>query len=70
MKWLPPNGSTQSTADGRYVIVHANSQDWVAYDIASGVSGREIGSRKSDADARALCEAAERSLMAATRKRA
>lgn len=70
MKWLPPNGSTQGTADGRYVIVQATSQDWVAYDIASGVAGREIGSRKNDTDARALCEAAERSLMAATRKRA
>lgn len=68
MKWLPPNGSTQGTADGRYVIVQANSQDWVAYDIASGVSGVEIGSRKNDADARALCEAAERALMAERRR--
>lgn len=70
MKWLPPNGSVQGTADGKYVIVQANSQDWIAYDIAGGTTGQEIGSRKSDADARALCEAAERSLMAETRKRA
>lgn len=70
IKWLPPNGGTQATKCGRYVIVQANSQDWIAYDIAAGTTGQEIGSRKSDADARALCEAAERSLMAATRKRA
>lgn len=68
MKWLPPNGGTQGTADGHYVIVQANSQDWVAYDIASGVTGREIGSRKSDADARALCEAAERAMLAERRR--
>lgn len=70
MKWLPPTGSTQGTADGRYVIVQATSQDWVAYDISSGTTAREIGSRKSDADARALCEAAERTMLAETRKRA
>ena len=68
MKWLPPNGSTQGTACGRYVIVQATSQDWIAYDIAAGTTGREMGSRKSDADARALCEAAERSLMAERRR--
>lgn len=70
MKWLPPNGSTQGTADGRYVIVQANSQDWVAYDITLSTNAVEIGSRKSDADARALCEAAERALLANLRKRA
>lgn len=70
MKWLPPNGGTQGTSDGRYVVVQANSQDWIAYDITLSTSAVEIGSRKSDADARALCEAAERSLMAERRKRA
>lgn len=70
MKWLPPNGCTQQTADCRYVIVQANSQDWVAYDITLGTAATELGSRKNDSDARALCEAAERSLMAALRKRA
>lgn len=68
MKWLPQNGSAQGTSCGRYVIVQANSQDWVAYDIAGGTMGREIGSRKSDADARALCEAAERALLAERRR--
>jgi hypothetical protein len=70
MKWLPSDGSTQRTSCGRYVIVQATSQDWVAYDIGSGTTGREIGSRKNDADARALCEAAERAMLAETRKRA
>lgn len=70
MKWLPPNGGTQGTSDGRYVIVQANSQDWVAYDITLATAATEIGSRKNDADARALCEAAERALIASMRKRA
>ncbi len=70
MKWLPPNGSSQGSADGRYVVVQANSQHWIAYDIAGGTTAREIGVRGNDCDARALCEGAERALMAETRKRA
>lgn len=70
MKWLPPAGATQGTTDGRYVIVQANSKDWIAYDVSSGTSGRQIGASSSDADARALCEAAERALMAGVRKHA
>lgn len=70
MKWLAPDGATQGTADGRYVIVEANSKDWVAYDIGLGTAAQEIGTRNSAADARALCESAERALMAVLRKRA
>lgn len=70
MKWLPPAGSTQGSSCGRYVIVAANSQDWVAYDISARTAAQELGSRKSDSDARALCEAAERQLMAGVRRSA
>jgi hypothetical protein len=70
MKWLPPAGSTQGTACGRYVIVQANSQHWVAYDIGARTAAQEIGTRGNDADARALCEAAERALMASARRHA
>ena len=65
-----PSGSTQGTADGRYVIVQANSKDWVAYDIGLGTAAQEIGTRNSEADARALCESAERALMASVRRQA
>lgn len=64
MKWLPPAGSTQGTADGRYVIVQANSKDWVAYQLGYTVS-KEIGTRDSDLKARAACEAYEAQLIAA-----
>jgi hypothetical protein len=70
MKWLPPTGSTQGTACGRFVIVQANSKDWIAYDVSLVTAAHEIGSCNNDADARALCEAAERALMSAARKHA
>jgi hypothetical protein len=70
MKWLPPNGSIQGSADGRYVVVHATENTWIAYDISRTTQFAELGTRSSDSDARALCEAAERALLAQARKRA
>lgn len=70
MKWLPPTGSTQGSQCGRYVIVHANSQDWVAYDITLTTAAKDLGTTKSDIGARALCEAEEANLMASLRRRA
>lgn len=68
MKWLPPTGSTQGTQCGRYVIVQANSKDWVAYDIALSTAARELGVRDTDLRARAVCEAEEARLMASRRR--
>lgn len=68
MKWLPPTGSTQGTADGRYVIVEANSRDWVAYDISLSTAAKELGVRDSDLKARGLCEAHEALITAAHRR--
>lgn len=70
MRWLPPNGDTQGTSDGRYVIVKSSSGEWIAYDITMATSAQEIGTRPNESDARALCEAADRALMATFRKRA
>lgn len=70
MKWLPPNGATQGTADGRYVVVKANERDWIAYDITLTTAAKELGVRDSDLRARAVCEAEEARLMASFRRRA
>lgn len=70
MKWLPRDGSTQGTQCGRYVIVQANSKDWVAYDITLTTAAKDLGVTKSEIGARALCEAEEATLMASFRRRA
>lgn len=56
MKWDKPNGSTQATSDGRYNIVQANSQDWVAYLFTPFGHAETLGERKSDEEARQCCE--------------
>lgn len=56
MKWLAPEGSTQRSKCGRYMVVRANSQHWVAY--SRGLSGNayiELGTRHGDEQARACC---------------
>lgn len=56
MKWLPASRMTQHSADGKYLIVRANSQHWLAY--YRGVSGNthiELGTRHDDEQARACC---------------
>ena len=45
MKWDPPQGSTQHTADGRYAIVQANSQDWIAYKLTPYGTGEDLWAR-------------------------
>ena len=69
MKWDKPNGSVQQTADGRYVIVQANSQDWVAYQMGY-TCAKDLGTRETDLKARALCEAHESQCVAAHRRSA
>jgi len=69
MKWDKANGSVQQSADGRYVIVQANSQDWVAYQMGY-TCAKDLGTRDSDLKARGLCEAHEAQLVAAHRRSA
>ncbi len=68
MKWLPPTGSTQSTEDGRYSIVKANSQDWIAYEITPFATGNELGKAGNDVGARQLCEEREIQMVALRRR--
>lgn len=56
MKWLPPNGATQVSSDGKYIIVKANEQHWIAYRLTHFHTGDELGVRNSDAEARQCCE--------------
>jgi len=69
MKWDKPTGSVQQTSCGRYVIVQANSQDWVAY-LMGYTCPSDLGTRASDLKARALCEAHEAQIIAAHRRSA
>lgn len=64
MKWLPRTGSTQTTADGRYVIVNANSQHWVSYALTPYSTGEEIGLSGTEEKAREICESHEARLYA------
>jgi hypothetical protein len=72
MKWLPVDGSVQHGigANGRrYSVVQANSEDYVAYQLALGIAiGEDLGSRKSEEGARGLCEDRERDLEALRRQ--
>jgi hypothetical protein len=70
MKWDKPQGATQHSADGRYCIVQANSQDWIAYQLTPYGTGKDLGTRDSDVKARGLCEAHEAQLRAAHRRSA
>lgn len=63
MKWRPPAGATQHSADGRYCVVEANSKDWIAYEMHS-TTATELGLRDSALKARACCEAEEARLLA------
>lgn len=56
MKWLSPNGSTQATADGRYVIVNATSQHWISYELTPYSTGEDLGTSSSAEEARKRCE--------------
>ena len=67
MKWLPPTGSTQGTSCGKFVVVQANSKDWIAYALSPYGIGEELGVKASDEDARACCEDHEREMTALRR---
>ena len=67
MKWLPPQGSTQGTADERYVIVQANSKDWIAYALTPFATSDELAVKPSAAEAREVCEDHEREMVAMRR---
>lgn len=68
LKWANPAGSTQQTSCGRYCVVGANSQHWVAYEMHA-TTATELGVRGDAEMARACCEAHEASLIE-ERKRA
>jgi hypothetical protein len=63
MKWEKPNGSRQGTVDGRYVIVQATENNWIAYELTPFGTGNELGVKPTDAEAREVCEAHERQAM-------
>jgi len=69
VKWEKPAGSTQHSSDGRYVIVQANTQHWVAYQLHA-TTATDLGTSETDLKARALCEAHESQLIAAHRRSA
>lgn len=70
MKWEKTQGSTQHTTDGRYCIVQANSQDWIAYELTAFGAAKDLATRDSDLKARAVCEAHEAMLTAGHRRSA
>jgi hypothetical protein len=55
VKWAEPNGSVQFSADKRFSIVKANSQHWIAYEMAY-TTARELGVKPTDTEARQCCE--------------
>jgi hypothetical protein len=71
MKWEKSSGSVQQSSDGRYVIVRANESrpDWIAY-LMGYTCGSELGTRRTDEEARQVCEAHEAHLQAAHRRQA
>lgn len=57
MKWDKPNGSVQYSADRRYIVMQANTKDWIAYRVSGfGTSAEKLGERHDDEAARACCE--------------
>lgn len=63
MKWLTAAGATQHSSDGRYCVVEANAQHWIAYEMHS-TTATELGVRDSASKARVCCEAEEARLLA------
>lgn len=56
MKWLPLDGSVQWSADHRYFIVQANSQQWIAYRKNSPATAEDLGVKPTDEEARTVCD--------------
>jgi hypothetical protein len=55
VKWAEPNGTVQFSADKRFSVVKANSQHWIAYEMAY-TTAQELGVRSTDTQARQCCE--------------
>lgn len=56
MKWLKPTGPTQTSADGKYIVMHATSHWWVAYFQPAPHEWERIGERDSDEKAKDACD--------------
>ena len=69
MKWDPPTATVQWSADKRYLVVEANSKDWVAYEATPFVTATDLGVKHSAEEARKLCEDHE-ALMVSLKRRA
>jgi hypothetical protein len=69
VKWDPPTATVQWSADKRYIVVEANSKDWVAYEATPFQTAMELGVKSSAAEARKACEDHEEFLVS-MRKRA
>ena len=67
VKWLPPNGTTQHSIDHKYVVVEANSQQWIGYELGP-TAGTELGVVKTAEEARQLCEDHETMLQSMRRR--
>lgn len=66
MKWDPPNGSVQYSADRKFCIVHANSKDWIAYEMEV-TTAKELDVKPTDEEARTVCEDFAREMTALRR---
>lgn len=59
MKWLPPDGGVQHTADKRYCIMRATTEpeNWIAYAFSQfRTIAEKLGEMNSASDAREVCE--------------
>lgn len=65
MKWLNPNGATQGTSDGRYVVVQATENNWISYELTPYGTGTELGVKPTAEQAKECCEAHEALLVSA-----
>ena len=62
MKWLPATGATQMSSDGKYLVMQANSKDWIAYALNERA---DLGTVGASEDAQALCESHSRANLTA-----
>lgn len=67
MKWDKPNGSRQGSACGKYVIVQATENNWIAYALTPFATGDELGVKSTDEEARRVCDDHEREMTALRR---
>lgn len=65
MKWLNPHGSNQGTSDGRYAVVQATENNWIAYEMSPYSVGLELGVKPTAEQAKECCEAHEALLVSA-----